>query len=1158
MAGYTRQSLAQILNGEIVSAPPLNAEFNQILAAFNNSTGHKHDGTAAEGPPIDRIADSDQNNLIFVDTSANQINFYVESSAASVGQISIQDGAIVPFTDNDIDLGSSSFEFKDLYIDGTANIDSLVADTADINAGTIDNTVIGATTPAAATFTNLTVSTGSTINFSGATVSNGGTFTTVTISGGTITGITDLAIADGGTGASTASVARTNLGVAIGTNVQAYDAGLQSISGLTTTADQMIYTTSSDTYATTSLTSAGRALLDDASASAQRTTLGLGTLATQDANSVAITGGTISGISNISDPGTSLPYTFSTTTTDSDPGSGIVRLNNATQNAATEIYIDDEDNDGTNVSGVIALLAGGNNPSSVLGYVTIRKEFAPENFITMKITTLTSASGYTKLVGTVEASSGATPFSDTDNLYFSIDVSGDKGDPGDISGPGSSTDNAVVRWDGTSGGLIQDSSVVIDDSGNVTTAGRIHSTTTGFRFPDNTDQTTAGVIGPASSTDNAVVRWDGTSGGLIQDSSVIVDDSGNVGIGTSSPSTLLDVDGTITAAQYDSTESLPDIKPSLNLDFANVKKLDPRITFTRGSTATYYDGKTFAKAEENLFVDSENFRDSGTNFVPLALSLVDDVDITTGPDGISDADALIPSTDANVHRVRYTISQTGTYTVSLFVKPNGYNYIALSSAGDITNSVVFNITSGSEAVQSTNGTASNGAITASGNGYFRISATLVLGSTLGPYILVMSNATTFNFTGDGTSGIYLWGAQLEQRSALTDYTATTTQPITNYIPALQTAASGDARFDHDPITGESKGFLIEEQRTNLLTYSEQFDNAAWTKTRSSITSNIVVAPDGTLTGDKLVEDTSVTLNHRVEDNATVTNSNPVTFTVFAKAGERPRTVIQLVDTGTGANGVTATFNLSSGTVVGTAINGSGAGASAQIFDAGNGWYRCSVTGTTNGSGTGVICRVYIDNGTSSTYTGDGYSGIYIWGAQLEAGSFPTSYIPTVASQVTRSPDAASMTGTNFSSWYRQDEGTVFVQFQTDLSSISKVFWTLSDGVFANSMYLSTDTSNVLGMAPDTSPTFLGINLGAYTGLYTSVAFGFESGSASASKDGAAAVVDSSVFPQPTINRLQIGAAGWGSPSIYLNGHIKKLAYYPKRLSNATLQALTEE
>jgi hypothetical protein len=503
MAGYTRQSLAQILNGEIVSAPPLNAEFNQILSAFNNSTGHKHDGTAAEGPPIDRIADLDQNNLIFVDTSANQINFYVESSAASVGQISIQDGAIVPFTDNDIDLGSSSFEFKDLYIDGTANIDSLVADTADINAGTIDNTIIGATTPAAATFTNLTVSTGSTINFSGATVSNGGTFTTVTISGGTITGITDLAIADGGTGASTASVARTNLGVAIGTNVQAYDAGLQSISGLTTTADQMIYTTSSDTYATTSLTSAGRALLDDADASAQRTTLGLGTLATQNANSVAITGGTISGISNISDPGTSLPYTFSTTTTDSDPGSGIVRFNNATQNAATEIYIDDEDSDGTDVSGVIALLAGGNNPSSVLGYVTIRKEFAPENFITMKITTLTSASGYTKLVGTVEASSGATPFSDTDNLYFSIDVSGDKGDPGDISGPASSTDNALVRFDGTGGSTVQNSGWTLSDANALTAGGAFDMngyglTVDGVKFEAGTESLPSAASLPAA------------------------------------------------------------------------------------------------------------------------------------------------------------------------------------------------------------------------------------------------------------------------------------------------------------------------------------------------------------------------------------------------------------------------------------------------------------------------------------------------------------------------------------------------------------------------------------------------------------------------------------------------------------------------------------
>ena len=116
-----------------------------------------------------------------------------------------------------------------------------------------------------------------------------------TITGGTITGITDLAVADGGTGASDAGTARTNLGLAIGTNVQAYDAGLQSISGLTTSADQTVYTTASDTYATTSLTSFGRSLIDDTDAATARTTLGLGTLATQSGTFSGTHSGTTSG-----------------------------------------------------------------------------------------------------------------------------------------------------------------------------------------------------------------------------------------------------------------------------------------------------------------------------------------------------------------------------------------------------------------------------------------------------------------------------------------------------------------------------------------------------------------------------------------------------------------------------------------------------------------------------------------------------------------------------------------------------------------------------------------------------------------------------------------------------------------------------------------------
>ena len=525
MAGYTRQSSAQILSGEIVSAAPINAEYNQIVSAFDESTGHKHDGTSAEGPPIDRIADADQNNKILIDTGNNHIEFYIDTGA-STQQFRIEDGAIVPITDDDIDLGAVGAEFKDLHLDGTANIDSLVADTADINGGTVDGSVIGGTTPAAATMTDLTAT--GTINFAGATVSNGGTVTTVAINGGTISGITDLAIADGGTAASNASDARDNLGLTIGTNIQAYDAGLQSIAGLTTAADKMIYTTALDTYAVTDLSAAGRALIDDASAGDQRTTLGLGTMATQNANSVAITGGTISGITNLSDTGNTLPFSFSTTITDSDPGSGVFRLDNATQNTATNIYIDDEDSNAVDVSAFIQTLSGGNNPSSILGLVTLRKEFAPEVFLQFKVTGIINAAGYTKLAVTNLSSSTANPFSNSDNVLIDISLSGDKGDAGDITGPVSSTDNAIARWDGTSGNLIQDSSVTIDDSNNLTgvvnvtatgnlivdtntlyvdatgnrvgigrtpttnaleVAGTIESTTGGFKFPDGSTQT---------------------------------------------------------------------------------------------------------------------------------------------------------------------------------------------------------------------------------------------------------------------------------------------------------------------------------------------------------------------------------------------------------------------------------------------------------------------------------------------------------------------------------------------------------------------------------------------------------------------------------------------------------------------------------------------
>ena len=157
MASYTRQST--FVDGDTITAAIFNNEFNQLLAAFNNSTGHKHDGTTAEGPVIGLIGDAGEtspNNKVLIDTSNNYIEFYVEVSSSPVQQLYIADGAIVPVTDNDIDLGTSSLEFKDAFFDGTVTTDALVADTADINGGTIDGVTIGGSSAGAITGTAIT------------------------------------------------------------------------------------------------------------------------------------------------------------------------------------------------------------------------------------------------------------------------------------------------------------------------------------------------------------------------------------------------------------------------------------------------------------------------------------------------------------------------------------------------------------------------------------------------------------------------------------------------------------------------------------------------------------------------------------------------------------------------------------------------------------------------------------------------------------------------------------------------------------------------------------------------------------------------------------------------------------------------------------------
>ena len=558
--------------------------------------------------------------------------------------------------------------------------------------------------------------------------------------------------------------------------------------------------------------------------------------------------------------------------------------------------------------------------------------------------------------------------------------------------------------------------------------------------------------------------------------------------------------------------NFPAIKPTLLLDFANTEQLDPRITFTRASTATFYDGRTVAKAEENLLLQSQTF-DSAT-WVKTGVTVT--ANGAVAPDGTTTAESCSYSTAGDQLRQFATFSSGLPYAISIYAR---------SVSGNTTLS--FDLTNAETQTFTVTGT------------WARYEWTVTPSAA----------RTWLDIQMAGTAVVELWGAQVEQRSAVTAYTPTTTQPITNYIPVLLTAAAGVPRFEHNPITGESLGLEIEEQRTNLVTYSEQFDDASWTKGGGSITANAITSPDGNLTADRLVEDTS-TGEHRVSRGIALGGSvdgSAYAISVFAKASGRTR--IRMIDNNQIASGLSV-FDLAAGTVV------SGTG---QITPVGNGWYRCTIFPLKNFSTTSILIINLVSSGTTFSYTGDGFSGVFLWGAQLEAGAFATSYIPTVASQVTRSADAASMTGTNFSSWYRADEGTLYAEAITTRPTGGVAVATAYAGSQQGLELVVLNTMAQFGVVVNAAYT-ANISLGdVSSGTPFKMVGAYKVNDFAGSRNGAAAATDTagnvpSASPPTTL--FLGGYAGAPTASWALSGTIKKIAYYPLRVTNAQLSALT--
>lgn len=392
------------------------------------------------------------------------------------------------------------------------------------------------------------------------------------------------------------------------------------------------------------------------------------------------------------------------------------------------------------------------------------------------------------------------------------------------------------------------------------------------------------------------------------------------------------------------------------------------------------------------------------------------------------------------------------------------------------------------------------------------------------------------------------------------FTRASTATRFNSSGVLETVAVNTPRIDFDPVTGACLGLLIEMQRTNLVVRSQEFDNASWSKHGATVTANAIIAPDGTLSADTLVEDASTGVHETVQA-ATLVVSTQYALSVFAKAGSRAQ--VRVAGSGGGSWSLfpQGVFDLLSGTVL-----SSSGDRSATIQSVGNGWYRCTVYGTATNTNAGIT--VGVANMGTSSYTGDGTSGIFIWGAQLEAGAFATSYIPTTSSQVTRSVDTAVMTGTNFSSWYRQDEGTLFAEASsTDFSATSGVIAvgdpTLAFGS-AETMYFGFTSGNSgrptlrildAGVAQVGSGLTVAGTVAENTPIKMAAAYKLNDFAFTFS--GAPPATDTSgTVPTPTGCSIGGYSQGWTGGGARLNGHIRRIAYWPTRLPNNQLQALT--
>jgi hypothetical protein len=324
--------------------------------------------------------------------------------------------------------------------------------------------------------------------------------------------------------------------------------------------------------------------------------------------------------------------------------------------------------------------------------------------------------------------------------------------------------------------------------------------------------------------------------------------------------------------------------------------------------------------------------------------------------------------------------------------------------------------------------------------------------------------------------------------------------------------------------------LIEPSATNLITYSEDFSHSSWTKTAATMEGGHT-APDGTATAYKLIEDNTDSV-HRTFQTATASVSPSASISVFVKYSGRRYVLIRFADQSVGR-----WYDLISGTLGGTYL---GTPNDSSIELIGNDWYRITLSHTSDAQ---ARCEFWVsDTESVSSYTGDGTSGVYIWGAQLEAGSL-TSYIPTSGSTVTRAADDLVISGSAFSSFYNASEGTFYVEAQSKESATYQPHYLEAHDASGQNRFAVYTQSVARVFVTANNSVQAHLSLGSYTANQLQrVAASYKVNDFVGSSNGSSEAGDASGLVPVNPTALAIGRRY--ADGYHIQGHIKRLIFWP--------------